>query len=547
VARHASSDLRIYWNGQKQPSVEKFAPISNLSVCVNPGAKIYKTFTTRESDKVLLRQYTNDAGKLMKLKSKTITKFLIPAICMGIVEMIPNAAQAQVLWAQIDQNVLHVTLSDKPGEPCIEPDKVQKSVVTANGQVLALTPQDSKANLTAALPPDTNLVGVSNEWDVIKSNEPDGREYHLHYYAKAARTLKDAADPVDADAQWYARYQYGHPPGNFSRWNKDGRYVNGEGKWIPIVLRLVKKGKAVAGANVKIFYGLLGNYHTATTGKNGEVFIHADVGDFCKVQAEWSNNPPEWIKNNEHNRATLIFYVSKNTLKNSPSTSEKQEDVLVRSWHSHVFAMRFSFDNKKLITTGVITKTEKSEYPDQPLVSITDDKRLRVWNVATGKEIGKLPTKPKIIRIRPSMPWGSWSLKDAVGTTLLMPDFQTMYTPGDGGYNIFNIHSFRIVGSLEADHLRSSIQLSPDGKLLAVGATRNAYIFDVKTHKMPHDFGNEGQGTKVFWGPHSKTLLCNWGGWYGPQAFDLETNKQTNPLSPLGLSSLGFRCLRLFS
>ncbi|MEO6907453.1 MAG: hypothetical protein ABI210_06145, partial [Abditibacteriaceae bacterium] len=140
--------------------------------------------------------------------------------------------------------------------------------------------------------------------------------------------------------------------------------------------------------------------------------------------------------------------------------------------------------------------------------------------------IWRLPAKPKISFFLPSTPWNLWSLKDAVGTTLLMPDFQTMYTPGDGGYNQIDIHSAHIVGHLDADHNRSSIKLSPNGKLLAIGATGNAYIVDVKTHKMLQDFGNEGQGTKVFWGPHSKTLLCSWGGWYGPQAFDLATGKQ---------------------
>lgn len=474
------------------------------------------------------------------MKLKTIAKFLIPAICMSIVGIVPNAAQAQALWAQIDQNELHVTLSDKPGEPCIEPDKVQKSVVTANGQTLALTPQDGKANLAAALPPNTNLVGVSNEWGVIKSNEPDNNEYHLRYYAKAARTLKDAADPVDTDAQWYARYQYGQPARDFSRYIQIGnsaRFRTIEGKEIPVILRLVKKGKPVIGARVKIYYAASKYYSNAMTDKSGEIFLYASVNGMYNVQAEWNDevyrfaktsdtsDQPERITSHEHNRATLSFYITDDALKNSsPAKSEKQEDVLVRSWHSHVFAMRFSSDNKKLITTGIITKTEKSGYPNQPLVSVTDDKRLRVWNVATGKEFGRLPTKPKI-EYYPS-PWDWWSLKYAVGTTLIMPDFKTMYTPGDGGYNIFDIHSFRIVGSLRAEHNRSSIQLSPNGKLLAVGATRNAYIFDVKTHKMLHDFGNEGQGTKVFWGPHSKTLLCSWGGWYGPQAFDLETNKQ---------------------
>lgn len=454
-----------------------------------------------------------------------------------------RAARADALWASINENELHVALSEKPGDAGIDTDQVQKSIVTTGDKTLTLNQQDGKSYLTASLPPNTNLVGVSNDWGVIQNNEPGGGEYHLHYYAKAARTLKYAADPVATDAQWYARYQYGQPTRDSSRYiqiENSSRYRTVEEKAIPVVMRLVKKGKPVNGAHVKIYYsrGTSTYFNNMTTDKKGEIFLYTDVNDLCMVQADWNDetyryvkradntNQTEVITTHEHNRATLNFYVSDDALKNSPAKSEKPEDVLVSSWHSHVFAMRFSPDNKELITTGAITKTTKSGYPDQPLVSVTDDKRLRMWNVATGKEIGKLPTKPKISFFRPGMPWNLWSLKDAVGTTLLMPDFKTMYTPGDGGYNIFDIHSFRVVGHLTAWHNRSSIKLSPNGKLLAVGATRNAYVFDVETHKMLRDFGNEGQGTQVFWGPHSKTLLCMWGGWYGPQAFDLETNKQ---------------------
>jgi WD40 repeat protein len=197
-----------------------------------------------------------------------------------------------------------------------------------------------------------------------------------------------------------------------------------------------------------------------------------------------------------------------------PSAAELADEALAHSLRSHALALRFSPDSKELITAGAITKNEK------PL-----DKRLRVWSVHTGKEIWRLPAEP-------CSPEGFWlsPLKDAVGKTLLMPDFKTMYTSvwSLRGFHKINIHSFHFGRDLKISNgYMGSIELSPDRKLLAVGTTCHVFFLDAKTHKILRTYVNGGQATKVFWGPHSKTLLCTWRPNEGkPQAMDVATAKQ---------------------
>jgi len=190
------------------------------------------------------------------------------------------------------------------------------------------------------------------------------------------------------------------------------------------------------------------------------------------------------------------------------------DEALARSFHSHALALRFSPNSKELITAGATTKDEK------PL-----DKRLRVWNVHTGKEIWRLPAEP-------CSPEGFWlsALKAAVGKTLLMPDFKTMCTTvwNLPGFHKINIHSFHFEKDIKIPNgYMGSIKLSPDRKLLAVGTTCHVFILDAKTHKILRTYENGGQSTKVFWGPHSKTLLCIWNANDGkPQAVEAATAKQ---------------------
>ncbi|MEO6908768.1 MAG: hypothetical protein ABI210_12855, partial [Abditibacteriaceae bacterium] len=368
-----------------------------------------------------------------------LKKSILIAICFFCVNAAQNVVQAQSLWATINQNELQVKLSEQPEKPSIAFDKVKDSIVTADGKTLTFNPQDDKPYLTATLPPNTNLIGVSNEWGVIKSNEPDGGEYQLHYYAKAARTLKDAANPVDMNAQWYVRYQYGAPPGAY--W--DG----GDKASVPIVARLVEDGRTVAHAQVKIYnpqnqqynfrhksYNAFYRYEQASTDADGKVLFYAEGDGDYKLQASWTR-PVSSHQGKSYssirNYSTITIHIRVIDIEGFDPSAKvsvgKNEDKL---FHSHAFSLRFSADSKKLITIGPIAKGDDEYFP-----TITD-KRLRVWDATSGNEIWRLPAQP-YTPTRLDNYWGR-------NTSIVMPDFKTMYTSqwNVDGFTEVEIHSF---------------------------------------------------------------------------------------------------------
>ena len=191
----------------------------------------------------------------MKLNLKLTAKFLAPALCLGLLGAAQQAAQAHFVWAQIDQNEIHVALSERPGEAGIRFDQVQKSVITSGGQTLPLNPQDGKTYMAATLLPHTNVAAASNTWGVMDRTSQGRGIYLLYYYAKAARTLADAVKPSDLPAQWYAKSQNGQ-----------------------ILATLVRKGVPVADAAVEIILPD-GQSQKTVTDSNGKVlFDSAGVG-----------------------------------------------------------------------------------------------------------------------------------------------------------------------------------------------------------------------------------------------------------------------------
>jgi uncharacterized GH25 family protein len=185
----------------------------------------------------------------MKLNLKTITKFLAPALCLGLLGATQKAAQAHFIWAEIDQNEVHVALSERPGEDGIRFDQVQKSVITSGGQTLLLNPQDGKTYLAATLPPQSNVAAASNNWGVMDRTNQGRGIYLLYYHAKAARTIADAVKPSDLPAQWYAKSQNGQ-----------------------ILATLVRKGVPVPGAAVEIILPG-GQSQKTVTDSNGKVLF----------------------------------------------------------------------------------------------------------------------------------------------------------------------------------------------------------------------------------------------------------------------------------
>jgi len=225
-----------------------------------------------------------------QMKLKTTVKLLTPALCLGLLGGAQHAAQAHFLWAEINQNEVHVALSEQPGEAGVAFDKVKNSVITADNQTFPLQPQNTNPYLTANLPANTNVAAASNNWGILDRTSQGRGVFLLYYYAKAARTLSDATTPSTLPAQWYAKQQ-----GN------------------QIVASFLQQGKPVAGAAVEIALPN-GQSKETVTDSNGKVlFDNAGNGLYGLKALIISNEKGVYQGKNYpgiHSYSTLTFHVA---------------------------------------------------------------------------------------------------------------------------------------------------------------------------------------------------------------------------------------------
>ena len=188
------------------------------------------------------------------------------------------------------------------------------------------------------------------------------------------------------------------------------------------------------------------------------------------------------------------------------------EENPAMAFRSRATALRFSRDGRRLISAGAIINKK-----GEPV-----DKRLRVWDVRSGREIHRLPAQPILA-------WSAVTWEPKVGRTLLLPDFKTMLTTW-GAWEVkpVAIHSFHFHPYIDVSNgLITSLALSPDEKILAIGVTRAVEFRDARTYRLLHTYQHGGQGTMVQFGPDSRTLACSWV-YSGskPQTLDVATARQ---------------------
>ena len=184
--------------------------------------------------------------------------------------------------------------------------------------------------------------------------------------------------------------------------------------------------------------------------------------------------------------------------------------------------IQFSPDSKRLISGGWITnappeamKTKdvavRSRYIDQqaskPIGSI--EKRLRVWDVASGRRIWVLP------------------MKSTRHASLLLPDFKRMLVAWSGYVvDIYDIHSAtrKNKGAYVSCGSLGNWALSPDRKTIALNTYCGIIIYG--KNGRPSKKRVPGYGYDVYFGPDGKTLACFYSRSMKPQTFDIATGKQ---------------------
>ena len=162
---------------------------------------------------------------------------------------------------------------------------------------------------------------------------------------------------------------------------------------------------------------------------------------------------------------------------------------------SRTMAMRFSHDGQRLVSAGFITDKK-----DQPI-----DKRLRVWDVKSGREIHRLPAKS----ISPNR--FNYGGDERGSNTLIMPNFDLMLTTW-GSYDVktVQIHSARFGETLAIrSGVITDLELSPDEKTVAI-ATRDFVQFrDARTLKLLRTYASATGANEIHFGPDSSTILVD--------------------------------------
>lgn len=192
---------------------------------------------------------------------------------------------------------------------------------------------------------------------------------------------------------------------------------------------------------------------------------------------------------------------------------------------SQAISIRFSPDSKFLLVAGSVGKGSLGRYQNgEYLLDYKNkDTRLRLFNVAKQNEIERLKAQPL---------FGGW-----YGDHMLItPDFRKLITTSHHeNLKIIDVRKKLPDRSMEVQHHDSpyretitSMEISPNGKVLALGTVSGAIFYDLRTfHKLKsYDHYGGNFGADVFFGRGSDVVMLMYRRSKRPHFVSVKTGKR---------------------
>jgi WD40 repeat protein len=184
------------------------------------------------------------------------------------------------------------------------------------------------------------------------------------------------------------------------------------------------------------------------------------------------------------------------------NTPEKLKIVWSQPLRSQANAIRFSPDNRFLLVAGGTGIGSLSRYANGEYLYDFNwkDQRLQLWDVKHKRQLDSLKAVPL---------FGGWN-----GSHMfLMPDCKTLITAGRlVNAASMDVHKRRPDKTIPTEGAVTSIDISPDGKILALGTMSGVQLHDAKTYQLLKFYKHYGGnfGAEVRFGLNSRIVKAAW-------------------------------------